>query len=58
MKIVRKVYPTSYFRTGWLLACVLASAAQADMGPAIVGHHRAGQRCVYRVLEPCGHYPD
>jgi long-chain fatty acid transport protein len=37
MKLARKVCPTSFSRTGWLLACALGSAAQADVGPALSG---------------------
>lgn len=37
MKLNRKVSTISFFRTGWLLACALGSAAQADVGPALSG---------------------
>jgi long-subunit fatty acid transport protein len=37
MKINQKIYPPRFFRAGWLLACLLASAAQADVGPAFAG---------------------
>ncbi|MDH3971790.1 MAG: outer membrane protein transport protein, partial [Gammaproteobacteria bacterium] len=37
MKFNQKIYPARFFRAGWLLACLLASAAQADVGPALSG---------------------
>ena len=37
MQLARKVCSTSFSMTGWLLACALGSAAQADMGPALSG---------------------
>ena len=33
MKFNQKIYPARFFRAGWLLACLLVSAAQADVGP-------------------------
>ena len=37
MEFYRKIHRLSFFRCGWLLACLLASAAQADSGPALSG---------------------
>src|SRR5210317_269834 len=37
MKFNQKIYPARFFRAGWLLACLLSSAAQADVGPALSG---------------------
>ena len=37
MKPARNAYPISIFKAGWLLACVLGTAAQADVGPAMSG---------------------
>jgi len=37
MEFDRKMYLLPFFRAGWLLACLLASAAQADVGPALTG---------------------
>jgi len=36
MKSSKKIYP-AIVSAGWLLACLLASAAQADVGPALSG---------------------
>ena len=36
MKSSKKIYP-AILSAGWLLACLLASAAQADVGPALSG---------------------
>jgi len=37
MKLPRKMCPTSFSTAGWLLACTLGAAAQADVGPALSG---------------------
>jgi long-subunit fatty acid transport protein len=37
MKFNQKIYPPRFFRAGWLLACLLAFAAQADIGPVLSG---------------------
>jgi long-chain fatty acid transport protein len=37
MKFNKKIYTARFFRAGWLLACLLSSAAQADVGPALAG---------------------
>ena len=37
MTFNKKINPSPFCRTGWLLACLFASAAQADVGPALSG---------------------
>ena len=36
-KFSRKIYSVAFSKAGWLLACVLTTAAQADVGPALSG---------------------
>jgi len=37
MEFDQKMYPVHFFRAGWLLACLLTTATQADIGPALSG---------------------